>query len=161
MKTLFLALLLLIPAVSFAAPMPKNPIDIGIGTMRENGSTAGYRVLTFGWLFQPNIAVVGGALLGGRKGSWNVDGKNVPGPDMSDSFLGLQAQIWEKYLYGGVGVVRLRHQTYDLTSPYQFYLTWGVHLGNWSFSYRHLSNGKILGGGRNAGEDLLVLGYRF
>lgn len=157
----FLLFLLLMPAIC-VANTTYPPFEVGYGVMRENHSLNDYHVLILGWRFQPHWAAVGGTLMGGPKNNWVVDGHDVSGPDLADNFVGVQFQEWEQYLMGGIGLVRLSRQTLDLTSRWQYYLTFGVHFGGWSLSYRHLSDGHFLiGSGSNYGEDLLVFGYNF
>lgn len=161
MKSLMLMMFLLFP-ITCIASTKYLPFEIGYGDMRENASLNDYHVLTLGWRFTQHWTAVAGTLMGGPKGNYVLDGHDVPGPDLADNFGGIQFQEWEQYLMGGVGLVRISRQTVDLTSRWQYYLTFGVHYGKLSFSYRHLSDGHFLiGSGANYGEDMLILGYNF
>lgn len=152
-------LLMLLPSFVLADNVP--PLELGYGVMRENTSLTDYHVLVLGWRFNQYFTAVGGTLLGKAKSNWEISGHYVTGPDLQDNFVGGQLQLWEQYLVGGIGIIRLSRTTPDLTSPYQFFLRFGVHYNGYSLNYEHISNGHLIGGGGNAGEDLLVASFNF
>jgi hypothetical protein len=100
---------------------------------------------------------------------WNPTGSNWDytigniagvGQDNRDtSFVAASYLIVDKDLWASFGPVLITHQTETLTSTYQFMTTFGYHRGNWALGVRHLSNGGLRG--KNIGENLVFLGYRF
>lgn len=75
--------------------------------------------------------------------------------------LGIEAQriVTWKHLELGVGVAYWHNQTPAWSSNTTFALHWGLVFGNWSFRHRHYSTGGS--SDRNAGLDLLTVGYSF
>lgn len=134
-----------------------NQLSIGYGPVRENDG-ADYRTFRFDdRMFEHFEANVGG-IIGGdvpQTGLHDTDSKF----DYRTIWIGGSFIEVEQYLFGSVGIVRLSRQTAHLTSPYQFLIQFGVHYDAVSLTYVHLSNGHT--GGKNYGEDMLVLGYGF
>ena len=147
MKYLVLVVALLFNTPCFA---DDAPFTLGIGPVRENDGV-GYKVLTATYEFMPHLQVITGGIV---KGSYTTAKS-----DYHVAWGGVQFIESEQWLYGGVGLVKLSRKTEHLTSPYQFYLTFGVHYDPFILSYDHLSNGNT--GGANYGEDMIVLAIEF
>ena len=93
---------------------------------------------------------------------WNYTIGNISGAgdkNRDTSFVAASYMIVDEHLWASFGPALVTHQTETLTSTYQFMTTFGYHKGNWGFGVRHLSNGGLRG--KNIGENLVFLGYRF
>ena len=163
MKTFILSLLILFmgtPALTYADDsdtLTVNQLSIGYGPVRENDG-ATYRTIRLDDRLSTHFIGNIGGIIGGdapQKGLHDANSRF----DYRTFWIGGSFIEVEKYLFGSVGIVRLTKQTSHLTSPYQFLITFGVHYEAASLSYVHLSNGHT--GGKNYGEDMLVLGYGF
>ena len=145
---LFVAGLLLFSTSALA-----DSLTLGFGDVREYGKLTDYQVLTVDWYPTTHFGFVGGDLVGGKPDRYRNNARyNV-------AWYGVALTEDLGNLYDSIGYVKLSRQTYHLTSPYQFYLTFGLRLGSWGVSYRHLSNGGT--GGANFGEDMVVATYTF
>lgn len=158
MKSAVLGLvaLLFVPATALAedpGALAMDQLSIGYGPVRENDG-ASYRTIRLDdrmfTHFEGNV----GAILGG-----NIPANTGTRFDYRTFWIGGSLLEVEQYLYGSIGIVRLSRQTTHLTSSYQFLIQFGVHYDAWSLGYVHLSNGHT--GGKNYGEDMVVVGYGF
>lgn len=128
-----------------------DSLTLGYGGVREYGKLSNYQVLTADWQFTNHLELSVGDVVGGKPDIYQQNARYNVG------WCGVSFVEREDYLFDSIGVVRITHKTYHLTSPYQFYLVFGVKNGPWSISYRHLSNGGT--GGANYGEDMAVIGF--
>lgn len=137
-----------------AGDEPIGSIGLGWGPVRENDSTTSYKAVTAGYRLSDHFEATAGSIISGNP-NLGQNGRF----DYRTTWYGINYVEVESWLHGGVGLVKLTRQTTHLTSPYQFEITFGVHYDAIALTYLHLSNGHT--GGKNYGEDMMVLSYGF
>ena len=95
--------------------------------------------------------------------TWGIEpGKAVPVKITVKSNMMVQAQrlVTYKRVTLGVGVAHWQHTSRILGDEFTFALSLSYRLGDsWDLRYRHFSNAGTAS--PNAGQDLLLIGYRF
>lgn len=142
-----LILLLFCNTASFAMPL-----TLGLGGVRDINSLTKCRVITADIEPSQYLMLSGGSIFDGND-------KLLPSQTCNVSWVGGGLVIRRDNIFDAVEYIRLNHMDSQLTSPYEFYIIFGLDLDNWEVSYRHISNGGT--GGDNSGQDMFVLSYRW
>lgn len=134
-----------------------NIWTVNTGLVRENDGISNYKVVAVDWQFSKWFALDAGDIFGGNPDLYHGDySTKWIGPSL---VLREDPQTCDICMRDSVGYIRLSRKTHNLTSPYQFYITFGVGIGSYSISYSHISNANT--GGANYGEDLIIFGTTF
>jgi hypothetical protein len=106
------------------------------------------------------------AYLTTQKHPWEValghfEGRDADAPQRTPdvTFVGFSKRLVWKRFYASLGVALTDSDNDVLSGNGQFMTGAGWMFGNFSVSFRHLSNANT--GGRNRGENILLFHYRF
>ena len=147
MKSLNALIFLLYSSASFSMPL-----TLGLGGVRDISSLTKCRVVTADIEPYQYLMLSGGSIFDGND-------KLLPSQTCNVEWIGGGLIVRQNNLFDSIEYIRLNHMDSQLTSPYEFYIVFGIDLDDWEVSYRHISNAGT--GGDNSGQDMFVLSYRW